>query len=530
VVYLNLHDLLLENNLSLRAIRIFSRKDLPLYLIVFFSAISLKTVAELIAFPYPIGYDVINYYIPMLSNFENEWNNILREYPFYTYVLHLVLILTGLSVQTTVSAFATFIFGLFAVSILSFGRVIIRNSNLSAVLVSLFVIVQIPVLRTTWDLHRDMFSLTMMFFAISILIHIRNNHSNRFFSLAMVSCLLFTVLSVISDRMVGGWLIVVYCICTILYRERTLAINLVVALVSFITLLAVTGDGYSIISSSIRSVVSAGVDTQIFGELEPVNGSYNQTNLFSYFIALNILLVPLGILGYLQLKERLLKVSLIVAFVGSMTWLIFPHAGELVADRWILLFGFSLSIYAGYGFVRTIQIISKWLRNTYLFILVSATIFLIFAQFGITYAVLPYEAHVSIIGLFDKNIQNFAPKSMQFNSVKVDQSPMILDIINWVNVNTSARSNVIGNIDWRGWFTSELIGNRSFVGYERIDDMVRNSTYTPNNQAYLIDTKVSDGHTRYKTNSAFEGIKVYSNSLFTVYRIMEFPKNWTFVH
>ena len=528
---MKLRNSLLENNLSFREIRIFSRKDLPIYLIVFFSAVSLKIVAESVAYPYPIGYDVINYYIPMLSNFENEWNVILIDYPLYTSVLHLVQNLTGLSVQSTVSTFATFIFGLFAVSILSLAKAIMRNdNNLYAVLISLFVIVQIPVLRTAWDLHRDMFSLTMMFFAISILIQQRNTNPSKFPSLAIVSCLSFTILSVVSDRMVGLWLIVVYCICTILYREKTIAISLLVALASFIVFLAVTGDGYSIISSSIRSITNAGVDDQIFGEQGTSNDSYNHTNLFSYFIALNILLVPLAIVGYLQLKEPLLKISLIVALVGSMTWLVLPYARELVADRWILLLGISLSIFAGYGFVRTTQMISTRLRNTYLYLLASSIIFLIFVQFGIIYAVFPYEAQVSVIGLFDKNIRGFAPKSMQFNSVKVDQSPKILDIIHWVNENTPARSKIIGSTDWRGWFILELTGNRSFVAYDGIEEIFRNTTNPPNVQGYLIHTNVSEDPIRKRTNSVFEGLKAYSNSLFTVYRIWESPKNVTLVH
>jgi hypothetical protein len=490
----------------------------------------LKTVAELVASPYPIGYDVINYYIPMLSNFENEWNTILRDYPFYTYLLHLIQNITGLSVQTTVSTVAALIFGLFAVSILSLGKAIVRKNNgYYAAVVSLFVIVQIPVLRTTWDLHRDMFSLTMMFFAISILIKLRNNYPSKFPSPALVSCLSFTVLSVISDRMVGAWLIVVYCICTILYRERIVAISFVVSLVSFVALLAVTGDGYSIVSSSFRSISYDGVDAQISGEPGQLNDSYNQTNLFSYFIALNILLIPLAIVGYLKLKDQLLKVSLIVALVGSMTWLVFPHANELVADRWILLFGISLSVLAGYGFVRTIQILSKWQRNTNLYILTTAMIFLIFAQIGISYAVLPYNAQASIINLFNTNIQDFVPKSMQFNSVRIDQSPMIQDMINWLNENTSTRSKIIGSSDWRGWFVSGLAGNRDFISYEELENQIRNTTYWPNDQKYLIDTNVIDDPILYRTNSAFEGVKAYSNGLFTIYRILEIPKNASFV-
>lgn len=528
---MNLHNPLLEKNLSLSTIRIFSRKDLPLYLIVFFSAIALKTVTELVAYPYPIGYDVINYYIPMLSNFENEWNTILRDYPFYTYLLHLIQNITGLSVQTTVSTVAALIFGLFAVSILSLGKAIIRkNNSYYAAVISLFVILQIPVLRTTWDLHRDMFSLTMMFFAISILIRIRNNYPTKFPSFALVSCLSFTVLSVISDRMVGAWFIVVYCICTIRYRERIVAIGFVVSLVSFVTLLAITGGvGYSIVSSSFRSISDEAVDAQISGEPEQLNESYNQTNLFSYFIALCILLIPLAIVGYLQLKDQLLKICLIVALVGSMTWLVFPHADVLVADRWILLFGISLSVFAGYGFVRTIQILSKWQRSTNLCILTTAMIFLIFAQIGISYAMLPYNAQASIISLFETNIQDFVPKSMQFNSVRIDQSPMLQDIINWLNENTSTRSKIIGSSDWRGWFVSGLAGNRGFISYEELEKQVRNTNYWSNDQEYLIDTNVIDDPIFHRTNSGFEGVKAYSNSLFTIYRIFEIPKNASFV-
>jgi hypothetical protein len=518
----------MENVLSFCAIRIFSREDLPIYLIVFFSAVALKIVAESIAYPYPIGYDVINYYIPMLSNFENEWNTILGDYPFYTYVLHLVQNLTGLTVQTTVSTFAAFIFGLFAVSILALAKEILKknnSNNLYALLISLFVIVQIPVLRTTWDLHRDMFSLTMMFFAISNLIRLRNTDPIRFPSLSLVSCISFSVLSVVSDRMVGVWLLGVYCMCVILYRERTIAITFIVALVSFLIFLSVTGDGYSIVRSSIRSIADADVDYQIFGKQEPTSEGYTQANLFSYFIALNIMLLPLGIVGYLQLKESFLRISLIVALVGSMTWLVFPYARELVADRWILLFAISLSIFAGYGFVKIIQMMSTRLRNTYLHILASGMIFLIFAQFGIIYAVLPYEAQVSVIGLFDKSIRDFAPKSMQFNSVEADQSDELLDIIHWVNENTPARSKIIGSNDWRGWFILEFAGNRNFVTYERVGEIFRNTTYAPDEQVYLIDTKVSDDSVNQRKSLVFERAIAYSNSMFTVYRIWEFPKN-----
>ena len=90
-------------------------------------------------------------------------------------------------------------------------------------------------------------------------------------------------------------------------------------------------------------------------------------------------------------------------------------------------------------------------------------------------------------------------------------------------------SKIIGSSDWRGWFVSGLAGNRGFIGYESLEKQVRNTTYWSNDQEYLIDTNVSDDSILHRTNSGFEGVKAYSNSLFTIYRIFEIPKNASFV-
>ncbi len=42
-------------------------------IIVFVICISVSAIPELAAYPHPIGYDVINYYIPKVVNFQEEW-------------------------------------------------------------------------------------------------------------------------------------------------------------------------------------------------------------------------------------------------------------------------------------------------------------------------------------------------------------------------------------------------------------------------------------------------------------------------
>ena len=55
---------------------------------VFALCITLRALPELMAYPYPIGYDVVNYYIPTVANFEETWGNISTQFPLYVIFLH----------------------------------------------------------------------------------------------------------------------------------------------------------------------------------------------------------------------------------------------------------------------------------------------------------------------------------------------------------------------------------------------------------------------------------------------------------
>jgi hypothetical protein len=521
---------LLGKKLSSQQISTFAKANLPIYLIVFFSAGVLKTVTELVAYPYPIGYDVINYYIPMLSDFENELHTILNEYPVYIYILHFVQILSGLSPQTTVTSFSIFVYGIFAVSIFSVGKAIIKNDTLLAALLSLFVIIQIPVLRTAWDLHRDMFSIAMMLFAVSFLIRIHNNHFSRIPLRLLIPCFSFTILSVISDRMVGGWLVLVLCIYSVLNRERMVTLCAIVSLALFLVFLFITGHGNIILDSVFNDVIDLNDNGRIPGAQILVDSAYNQTNLLVYLISMNVLLIPLAVVGFFRLKERILRLSLITAMLGSVSWIVFPHASQLVADRWILLFGMTLSIFAGYGFINTVQRISKSVRNHIRFASLSIAIFVLFALLGIAYAVLSYDGQVSLIGLFAKNVEKFAPISMQFNSIRVEDSPMMLDLIDWINTHTATDSKILGSNHWRGWFVSGLEGNRSFVGYVGPNSSLTNAIGRYSDHFYLVDVKGKDDLNHNGLSGSYEVVNLHSNDLFSIYQLSLGARNITSMH
>ena len=149
--------------------RIISNNKKYPYLIVFSVAVILRIVPELIAFPYPIGYDVINYYLPIMTNFETYWHSIANQFPFYVSLLYAISQVLHIDPRMVISGSIALIFGFFSLSILSIGRHLLRLDNLQSIFLSVFVIFQLAVLRTSWDLHKDMFALTLTFFALLLI-------------------------------------------------------------------------------------------------------------------------------------------------------------------------------------------------------------------------------------------------------------------------------------------------------------------------------------------------------------------------
>jgi hypothetical protein len=93
------------------------------YLVVFSIAVILRLIPEILAYPYPIGYDVINYYLPILKNFEDHWPAISNQFPLYISLLHTTSSVLHVDPRIVVSSSIVLIFGLFSVVIFSIQRI-----------------------------------------------------------------------------------------------------------------------------------------------------------------------------------------------------------------------------------------------------------------------------------------------------------------------------------------------------------------------------------------------------------------------
>ena len=409
-------------------------------LVVFILCVALRAAPELMSYPYPIGYDVINYYIPTLTNFEDKWDTVSKQFPLYVTFLYLLSITTGLPAYSVVVAVVIVMTGIFGISLFYLGRTLLKLGISHSAFIAIFAILQLAVLRTTWDLHRDIFALTIMIFVFSLLS--RKNAGWKPLALILV----LTILTVASDRMIGALFSVSVAVYAIVTRRRDIALTGIIAIGMFYALAVPTQS-----IPDIKTITTA----EILQNNNEVKEFYNPAKLLIFFVVINGLLVAAAAIGFLNMKNTLLKIPLLVCLIGSFSWLAFPENRHLLADRWLILAGIFLSVFAGYGILHLIRNLKK--RFTIAGFILGA-----FAVLGLSYAVIPHHSASALYGIIGVHAENLPPVTMQFNSIDVEDNDDLLSTIAWINKNTEQDALIVGENHWRGFMELYLEDNRTY--------------------------------------------------------------------
>jgi len=467
-------------------------------LFIFSIASLVRTIPELIAYPYPIGYDVINYYIPVITNFDKYWPTISGQFPFYVSLLHVINNNIGSSISPhfVVTAFAIVTYGIFGVSIFFIGRKVLKINITHSTYLAFFVIFQLAVLRTTWDLHRDLFSLSTMLLLFSI-IYEKKDTNNR---IVIIVSLILSAITAISDRMVG-----LLCMLSLIIYTFTTAKNRLIVLCSLVCTFSFTVSliqGYGSLHYNTIELLKSSQS------IMPT--SYNATNLLVLFLVYNGIVTPLGIIGFKLWKNKLLKIPLLITGIGAFSWIFFQELELLVADRWIILFGIFISIFAGYGIielsVKKNTTIAKIIGHSFLYIIIAM---------GIVYAVMPYDESFSLYGIAGKYIQNFAPLTMQFNALGIYDNDNLLDLVSWINNNTDPHSLIIGEKHWRGWMETKLQDERDYIFSDDIYALYENLVSEHTTSFYMI----TNNRIKLPPETLKNIEMVYSDQIFKLFKI-----------
>ena len=434
-------------------------------LVVFILCIALRAAPELIAYPYPIGYDVINYYIPTVTNFEDKWDVVSKQFPLYVTFLYLISITTGFPAYSVVVAVIIVMTGIFGISLFYLGRNLLKLGISHSAYIAIFAIVQLAVLRTTWDFHRDIFALTMMMFVFSLFS--RKNAGWKPLALILV----LATLIVAADRMVGALFSVSLVVYAIVTRRRDAALTGIFAIVMFYALAVPT--------QSVPNITTI-TSTEIPQNNNELKEFYNPADLLIFFVVVNGLLVAAAAIGFLKMRNSLLlKIPLLICLIGSFSWLLFPENRYLLADRWIILAGIFLSVFAGYGVLHLVRNLKK--RSAIAGFILGA-----FAVLGVSYAVIPHHSASAIYGIVGVHAKNLPPVTMQFNSIDVEDNDELLSTIAWINENTEQDAVIVGESHLRGFMELYLEDNRMYH-FSEDPPTFAETLSTRGHQVYLIE-------------------------------------------
>lgn len=535
-------------------------------IVIFSLGFLVKLVPDLVAYPFPIGYDVVNYYIPVTANFDQHWSKISNQFPLYSYLLHLINITTGLSPYHSVIILASIMSGIFAISIFFLARKLLNLSIAYSIFLSVFVIFQVAVLRTMWDLHRDLFTLSLMFIIFSLIYgkngkergeenkeelkvkvkergilvcvtgllqkHIIISHLNWKSISLIASLILLSALTASADRMTGGLFttsLVIYSFSivrtklSILCASIALCFFIVAALPSYSIITSGIFHGQELMAKLKNPIIKSSslisLSSNIYNDQF---NNYSPTNLLVLFIVITGLLLPAGIIGIKELFKRknVLIIPLIITIILSFSWILFPYKESLVADRWIILSGIFLSIFAGYGLINLVQRIRIDSNNNSLLIkkyaktIILLSVLAVFIVIGIIYEVMPTNQPFVIYGITHNNIERFMPVTMQINSVDIRDNQNLIRAISWINNYTEQNAIIIGEKHWRGFMELYLHGNRIFYFSDNLYSLINELTQKDHVPIYMV--KISD----YKnTNTKSDSNMLYSNNLFSVYKV-----------
>lgn len=426
-------------------------------LIVFGIGCLIGTIPIIQNFPFPVGYDSINYYLPALYDLNH--NPVIGGtlFPVYIFLVYIFYLISFSDLYLAFNVVNILLYGSLSVTTFLLIKTVLRQSVDKSILFTIFVIFQLSTLRMAWDLHRDILALIFLNLCLVTINHLKSLDNNKSVILQYVTVSVLYVAAIFSDRMIGILLIISSILFSIIYKFKLLgAINLLL-LILFLTYFFLLDD------ITFVSIGSNPIDTL-------VNPVFNKNSLSPYdlvvlYLSLNGILIPFFILGFLKKSDSLtLKIPTLVTIILSFSWLVIPNYNYLVPERWIIISGFFISIFGLYGFF----LIVDRLVNSKFKKLVSVLFISSFVTYGILFIVLPYGIVFTIPSIFQNQTGFTIPLSMSFNSLEIPKNQDLVKSIDWINTNTKNNSEIIGTLHWRGWFHLFLEKPRQYTFTETI--------------------------------------------------------------
>jgi len=394
----------------------------------------IRAIPEFLAGPYPIGWDVITYYVPNLfdiaSGNMNAWGIIASTPVMYAIVVPIYL-LTGASPILIFKILGPILYGLLGWSIFRFCQRRLQWQDSKSFYAVLFVSAYFVMMRISWDAYRMELGLAFLLLAESIVDKIPSRKSE-------LNKLTLLSLAVLSNQLVGvlvAGTIVVRLLRSLTSRNLRLVALQIPPGSLFLWVL------YAMMQTPLATGLTVvGAETNIAG--------VPSTVLFLLYAYVGV--IPLLFLGVRSHQRSVFTTWVAVCILGIAASVLPGHVFQDIAYRWVLLLSIPILIlaYEGYTNLQKICLSSakRWTRPLRLALITSL------AVSASLFAVLPAQSAFPFYTAFTQ----YVPSSMVQSSLPSSDYSHVVSAMIWINTHTNSDSVVITQQAFYGWARNYL--------------------------------------------------------------------------
>jgi len=411
-------------------------------LAAFLLPFTVRAIPEVIAGPYPIGWDIIAFYVPntldMAAGRMGVWG-ILGSGPLmYSFIVP-IYVLTRISPILLFKIAGPVLFGLLCWSVFRLCEKKLGLSIRSAFLSVLFLAFYFVSLRVAWDAYQAELGLTL--FILGLTAAEKSGSVER----STIARPAFFLLAILSNQLVAV-LVVGTVIVEILSSRRVRSLGLSLSRIAPIALFGL------VVYATLQRSISPGVSV-LGGSFNPLNVAYNTVFLVYAFGPL----VPLAAIGLSLVRRSLFSSWIAVSAVGIVISTLPGQVFQDIGYRWVLLLSVPVLIAAAQGYQKLCAKIGgltgrQWLKAVRLGVplglVISAGMYSTIQASSVPYFTL-------FVG--------YVPSSLLQSSVPLSDSADIVQAMHWLEVSMPGNSVVITHQAFYGWARAYLSPDKTII-------------------------------------------------------------------
>lgn len=466
-------------------------------LIAILLPMGVRTIPELLAGPWPLGFDTVWVYAPFVKDIQTEGlGQGFAQFFTYNHPAPLVYVLLGLGAIVTgappfaiTKAAAPLLYGFLGLSLYYFGRRGLGWDPRKSLFLVLVTTLYFVPLRFSWDMYKNLLGYPFFLMALA---HFRDPRHLRETAFLMT----FAGLSILSSELTAVLLGAIAGALFLLEFARERRWNLPaiavlgvagLATLSYLGLLfPATVTPSPLAPAPARSLflysyVGAAEDVYVY----PALGDVYATVLLLSGMVLGPL-IPFAFAGFV--RERRMMVWTAILAIGAFSVLVWPFAAIPAWHRWLFMLAFPALVFATRGVLK----MDRRIRVAFLAaLLVLAAAFIALPP---SYAI-PFYTNPRTIA--------YVQSSMLQNTVPIGDSFDVVLALEWLNNQQFSDSILLAHISFVGW--AELyskipqiyafadpaqVNGGNFSGYTHVFVV-----YWARNQGWYNPSSIPDGLT-----------------------------------